>query len=98
MTVMGMASDAKADSRFRRGADFGLGLIPSTASAATCSDHSTQAEAQRAADTRDADGDGIYCESLPSPCAKPGSSTALRSVLRSTLVAAIRLENTSSDP
>ena len=54
----------------------GLGLIPSTASAATCSDYSTQAEAQRAADTRDADGDGVYCESLPCPCAKPGSSMA----------------------
>jgi hypothetical protein len=23
-------------------------------------------------DTRDADGDGIYCESLPCPCLKPG--------------------------
>ena len=23
-------------------------------------------------DTRDADGDGIYCEALPSPCLKPG--------------------------
>ncbi|MEJ7787437.1 MAG: hypothetical protein WKF96_21750 [Solirubrobacteraceae bacterium] len=53
-----------------------IALIPSGALAATCSSHSTQAEAQRAADTRDADGDGIYCESLPCPCAKPGSSTA----------------------
>jgi len=43
------------------------------AQAATCSDYSTQAEAQRAADTRDADGDGVYCESLPCPCARPGS-------------------------
>ncbi|MDP2712321.1 MAG: hypothetical protein Q8O56_13975 [Solirubrobacteraceae bacterium] len=48
-------------------------LIPSAASAARCSDHRTQADAQRAADTRDADGDGIYCESLPCPCLKPGS-------------------------
>lgn len=47
--------------------------LPSSASAATCSDYDTQAEAQRAADTRDADGDGIYCESLPCPCLKPGS-------------------------
>ena len=39
--------------------------------AATCSDFSTQAEAQRAANTRDPDGDGIYCESLPCPCVKP---------------------------
>jgi hypothetical protein len=36
--------------------------------AATCSDYSNQAEAQRAADTRDADGDGVYCEDLPCPC------------------------------
>jgi hypothetical protein len=43
-------------------------LLPSSASAATCSDYSDQAAAQRAADTRDADGDGIYCESLPCPC------------------------------
>jgi hypothetical protein len=31
------------------------------ASAPTCDDYDNQAEAQRAADTRDADGDGIYC-------------------------------------
>jgi hypothetical protein len=37
--------------------------LASPASAATCSDYDTQAEAQRAADTRDADGDGIYCVS-----------------------------------
>jgi hypothetical protein len=35
---------------------------PVAQSAATCSDYSNQADAQRAADTRDADGDGIYCE------------------------------------
>ena len=40
------------------------------ASARTCSDYPNQAAAQRAADTRDADGDGIYCESLPCPCSK----------------------------
>jgi hypothetical protein len=44
---------------------------PVTASA-TCSDYSTQADAQRAKDTRDADGDGVYCESLPCPCLKAG--------------------------
>ena len=38
------------------------------ASGATCSDFPNQAAAQRAANTRDADGDGIYCESLPCPC------------------------------
>lgn len=36
-------------------------LLPDGASAATCSDYETQAEAQRAADTRDGDGDGLYC-------------------------------------
>lgn len=45
-----------------------IALLPSSATAAVCADYSTQAEAQRAADTRDADGDGIYCESLPCPC------------------------------
>jgi hypothetical protein len=45
---------------------------PATSSAATCADYSNQAAAQQAADTRDADGDGIYCESLPCPCQKPG--------------------------
>jgi hypothetical protein len=43
---------------------------PHAASAATCDDYSNQADAQRAMDTRDAD--GIYCESLPCPCLKPG--------------------------
>jgi len=46
------------------------------ASAATCADYRTQADAQRAADTRDADGDGVYCESLPCECLRPGASTA----------------------
>lgn len=45
-----------------------------SAQAKTCADYPDQASAQRAADTRDADGDGIYCESLPCPCLKPGSS------------------------
>src|SRR3954454_1442683 len=48
---------------------------PLAHAAATCADYSNQAAAQRAADTRDADGDGRYCESLPCPCstAPPGS-------------------------
>ena len=41
---------------------------------ATCADYPNQAAAQKAKDTRDADGDGIYCEDLPCPCLKPGSS------------------------
>ncbi|MBA3327076.1 MAG: hypothetical protein H0T43_02085 [Solirubrobacterales bacterium] len=52
----------------------GLALIPAGASAATCSEHSSQADAQRAKDTRDADGDGVFCESLPCPCAGQGGS------------------------
>src|SRR3954465_5392205 len=39
---------------------------------AVCANYSNQAAAQRAADTVDGDGDGIYCESLPCPCLKPG--------------------------
>jgi endonuclease YncB( thermonuclease family) len=39
---------------------------------AVCADHANQREAQIAKDTRDADGDGIYCEALPCPCLKPG--------------------------
>ena len=54
-------------------------LVPNGAAAATCSDYSNQADAQRAKDTRDADGDGVYCESLPCPCAKPGTSAPRRS-------------------
>ncbi len=42
-----------------------LGWSSPAAAAATCSDYSNQADAQRAMDTRDADGDGIYCESAP---------------------------------
>ena len=48
---------------------------PVARSSATCSDYSNQADAQRAKDTRDADGDGIYCESLPCPCARPGAGS-----------------------
>jgi hypothetical protein len=48
------------------------GARPDAHAAATCSQYSNQAAAQRAADTRDADGDGVYCESLPCPCARPG--------------------------
>jgi hypothetical protein len=52
--------------------------LPTSAPAATCSQYATQAAAQAAADTTDADGDGIYCESLPCPCSSEaggGSST-----------------------
>lgn len=47
---------------------------PSVSHAARCSDFSNQAAAQQAANTKDADGDGIYCESLPCPCSRGGSS------------------------
>jgi hypothetical protein len=46
-----------------------LALAIEPAGAATCADYADQASAQRAGDTRDADGDGIYCESNPCPCA-----------------------------
>src|SRR6185503_16564601 len=36
--------------------------------ARTCSDYTNQRQAQLNKDTRDADGDGIYCEGLPCPC------------------------------
>jgi hypothetical protein len=38
---------------------------PAAHAAATCDDYKTQAGAQRAADTRDSDGDGIYCVISP---------------------------------
>jgi hypothetical protein len=43
---------------------------------AVCADYPNQAAAQKAKDTRDADGDGIYCEDLPCPCLKPGSTSS----------------------
>ena len=45
---------------------------PVAQAASVCADYSNQAAAQRAADTIDGDGDGIYCESLPCPCSKTG--------------------------
>src|SRR3954470_24460062 len=51
----------------------GAGAGPGARVAATCSDYSTQADAQRAADTRDTDGEGIFCQALPCPCLPPGS-------------------------
>jgi hypothetical protein len=45
---------------------------PAAYTSATCSDYSNQRDAQLKKDTRDADGDGIYCEDLPCPCLKPG--------------------------
>ncbi len=50
-------------------------ILPGSASAATCADYGNQAQAQRAADTRDAAGDGIYCQALPCPCLKPGAAS-----------------------
>ncbi len=65
--------------------------------ASTCSDYSNQAAAQRAADTRDPDGDGIHCESLPCPCLKPGGGqqpTSGRGCVRPSRVAKIGLSKT----
>jgi hypothetical protein len=47
---------------------------PVAHAAATCSDYPNQKAAQEAADTRDADGDGIYCEDLPCPCSTEAGS------------------------
>jgi micrococcal nuclease len=47
----------------------GAAFTPASASAAVCADYSNQKEAQERADTIDADGDGVFCESLPCPCA-----------------------------
>jgi hypothetical protein len=47
---------------------------PVARAAAVCADYSNQAAAQRAADTRDSDGDGVYCESLPCPCLGAGQT------------------------
>jgi hypothetical protein len=54
----------------------GAAWLPGSAEAATCADYSNQAAAQQAADTRDADGDGIYCESLPCPCSTGAGGAA----------------------
>ena len=48
-----------------------LATAPSAA-AKTCAAYPDQAAAQKAHDTRDADGDGIFCEALPCPCLSPG--------------------------
>jgi hypothetical protein len=53
-----------------------MALLPGSAGAATCADYSNQAQAQRAHDTRDGVGDGIYCEKLPCPCLKPGTNSS----------------------
>lgn len=70
-----MAKGAVAGCQHRQ-RQLGCSLIPdppSAHAAAVCADYPNQAAAQRAADTVDADGDGIYCESLPCPCLKPGT-------------------------
>jgi hypothetical protein len=46
---------------------------PRAHTAAVCADFPNQAAAQRAHNTRDPDHDGVYCESLPCPCAGPGA-------------------------
>jgi Deoxyribonuclease NucA/NucB len=53
--------------------DGGIATSPVAHAAATCSEYPNQKAAQEAADTRDADGDGIYCEDLPCPCSTRAS-------------------------
>ncbi|HEY4280355.1 MAG TPA: thermonuclease family protein [Conexibacter sp.] len=50
------------------GASSAAASPPRAHAAAVCADYPNQAAAQQAADTIDADGDGLYCESLPCPC------------------------------
>jgi hypothetical protein len=51
------------------------GRLPTPRVMSTCADFPNQAAAQRAANTRDGDGDGIYCdEALPCPCLRPGQT------------------------
>src|SRR6185436_18192497 len=59
-----------------------LDAAPIAQASAVCANHPNQAAAQRAADTVDADGDGIYCESLPCPCLKPGAPAPDRTPTR----------------
>jgi hypothetical protein len=47
---------------------------PEAHASATCADYPNQRQAQLHKDTRDADGDGIYCENLPCPCLTGGTS------------------------
>src|SRR4051812_26647414 len=54
-----------------------VGLVaPPAARAATCADYANQAAAQRAADTRDADGDAIYGEAPSVPVPEAGARRA----------------------
>lgn len=46
----------------------GVGGGPLAQAATVCADYPDQATAQAAADTLDADRDGLFCESLPCPC------------------------------
>lgn len=48
---------------------------PTPAAAAACADYANQAAAQAAKDTRDGNGNGIYCEDLPCPCAGKNSGS-----------------------
>jgi len=50
----------------------GLHASTDVAAAAVCADHPNQASAQIAKDTRDSDGDGVFCETLSCPCLGPG--------------------------
>ncbi len=67
MTVLGLLAAALGGGTASARAD----RAPVAHAAAICADHANQASAQRAKDTRDADGDGVYCETLPCPCLAP---------------------------
>lgn len=58
----------------------GASFAPASAQAAVCADYANQKEAQDAADTLDADGDGLFCESLPCPCSEAKQQDAPKNV------------------
>ena len=55
-----------------------LDAAPVAHAARSCADYPNQAAASAPPTRVDADGDGIYCESLPCPCLKPGAPAPRR--------------------
>src|SRR4051812_38088905 len=77
----------------------GQARSPVASAAAVCADYPNQASAQRAADTRDSDGDGVYCESLACPCAGPhtsGGNAPSKPVLEPRPTACVRVHHTAN--
>jgi hypothetical protein len=67
-----------------------LALAPTpTVTTKVCADYPNQAAAQKAADTVDADHDGIFCEALPCPCLKRAGSAPAPAPVRVTVKAVL---------